>query len=109
MRKAAILLSLAFGLSASPVLARDHDDYRGRSYSDRAYREDQRHWEKERREREKAFRKAEKEREKQYRKMMRHPDRYGYGTYSPYGYAPNSRVYRDGYYDRYGRFHPYGY
>jgi hypothetical protein len=105
MRRLAIVLSMVLGLSATPLLARHHES-RGGYYSDRSYREDARRYAKEQREREKAFRKAEKEREKQYRKMMRHPDRYRYGTYSPYSYTPNG-AYSRGYYDRYGRFHRY--
>jgi hypothetical protein len=103
MRHAAIVLSIALGLSASPLLARHHD-YRGYS-SERAYRQDYKRLQKEEREREKAYRKAEREREKQYRKMMRHPDRYR--GYSPYGYS------NGGYYDPYGRYDsqrvPYSY
>ena len=104
MRRAAIVLSMVLGLSSTPLLARHHD-YR---YSDRAYREDAKRFAKQQREREKEFRKAEREREKEYRKMMRHPDRYRNSTYSPYGYSTN-RTYQRGYYDRYGRFHSYGY
>jgi hypothetical protein len=105
MRKVAIVLSMFVGLSATPLLARHHE-YRGGYYSDKAYRREAKRFAKEQREREKAYRKAEREREKQYRKMMRHPDRYGYSTYSPYSYSRNG-AYRSGYYDRYGRFHPY--
>jgi hypothetical protein len=111
MRRVAVVLFMALGLSASPLLARHHDYNRGGYYSDKAYREDAKRFAKEQRQREKAFRKAEKEREKAYRKMMRHPDRYGYGTSSRYGYSPygysNNGAYSRGYYDRYGRFHRY--
>ncbi|HET8547074.1 MAG TPA: hypothetical protein VFL57_03680 [Bryobacteraceae bacterium] len=96
MRRFILIVSVAAGISASPLLAR-HYDSRAGYRSDKVYKEEVKRWAKEQRERDKAYRKAEKEREKQYRKMMRHPDRYR--NYDPYYGYPQ---------DQYRRYDPYG-